>query len=570
MRFENINLWFAKDIDGRIITIDKINENNKHEKYTCPICGSEVIPKTGEIMSWHFAHKNANECSNEAQIHFWIKNELLKRGDNFNVKIDNGIKEFVCKEILIEQQYKTSVGIYNPDITIITKDDKTIYFEVANTNKKKINEYLDIWLELNNIVVEVETKDLINGNDIKEFKSINYKKYKFDKDINKDVKKSCKKNKIGYKYFVENLQWLMNDCYKYLNNEIEIEELFKEIELLDNRYIFLNIIRDNKCCNNIYNDLKKYESKECEKELLKLESEYNGNIKIQYDGKIKILSNLYNEIYNMDNKWEQIYSSTGFTLWSLNKCKNYIDNHITEIENIKKRNYILNSKEFNNVIKNINIYIKTLDDKYSLEREVQDYEINNCYPRPCNWEKEIEYKLLYNDKTLKPIIDTYKSQKYCIHINIDIPNENITYDYLYNSFFEQINKNREEYRYWRTLQSNKEICYISKSEYECIKYIINKLYDNFEKVADIKADNNHDNKVELDIHVFTEGFIRLSIRNTDVYTDFYHNTVEIGSWRNEEVIFNKINANNKELIYKKINYIYSNIIRKIRYKDVYR
>lgn len=28
----------------------------KGQKYYCPVCGNQVIPRQGEVNSWHFAH----------------------------------------------------------------------------------------------------------------------------------------------------------------------------------------------------------------------------------------------------------------------------------------------------------------------------------------------------------------------------------------------------------------------------------------------------------------------------------------------------------------------------------
>ena len=33
----NVNLWFAKDINNNIVLISNINEQNKHNEYFCPI-----------------------------------------------------------------------------------------------------------------------------------------------------------------------------------------------------------------------------------------------------------------------------------------------------------------------------------------------------------------------------------------------------------------------------------------------------------------------------------------------------------------------------------------------------
>ena len=44
--YDNVNLWFAKNINNNIVTIDDIEvKDNSKNKYYCPLCGSKVIPK---------------------------------------------------------------------------------------------------------------------------------------------------------------------------------------------------------------------------------------------------------------------------------------------------------------------------------------------------------------------------------------------------------------------------------------------------------------------------------------------------------------------------------------------
>jgi competence CoiA-like predicted nuclease len=57
----NVNLWFARNKDDEIMLITDINESNRSEKYTCPVCNSEVIPKAigeecvvSKIFAKHF------------------------------------------------------------------------------------------------------------------------------------------------------------------------------------------------------------------------------------------------------------------------------------------------------------------------------------------------------------------------------------------------------------------------------------------------------------------------------------------------------------------------------------
>ena len=177
MGFENINLWFAKDDNDITVLAKDITKDIKHNNYKCPICGSSVIPRTGEIKTWHFAHRDASKCSTESFIHFWVKHELLKIGDTFKVKINNEVKEYICKELLIEQKYETSYGTYKPDLTIITDNDETLYIEVAQTNKKKIKDFIKMWNELNNTVIEITTGEVSDGNKIECMNAIWYDGY---------------------------------------------------------------------------------------------------------------------------------------------------------------------------------------------------------------------------------------------------------------------------------------------------------------------------------------------------------------------------------------------------------
>jgi hypothetical protein len=65
---------------------------------------------------------------------------------------------------LVEQAYEINNYTYKPDLTVFTETGERIFFEVDHTNKKKPEDYMSVWIDLNSIVVEVNTKDLININ----------------------------------------------------------------------------------------------------------------------------------------------------------------------------------------------------------------------------------------------------------------------------------------------------------------------------------------------------------------------------------------------------------------------
>jgi hypothetical protein len=47
---------------------------------TCPLCGGELIPKCGEIKTWHWAHKSLIDCDTwhepETEWHLWWKTQF--------------------------------------------------------------------------------------------------------------------------------------------------------------------------------------------------------------------------------------------------------------------------------------------------------------------------------------------------------------------------------------------------------------------------------------------------------------------------------------------------------------
>lgn len=288
-------------------------------------------------MTHHFAHSDKSKCDSETQIHFWIKNELIKQGDKFKIRLDKDIiKEFVCKEVLTEQQYKTEFSIYKPDITIITESDETIYFEVAKTNKKKLEEYLDQWLELGNVVVEVETKNLINGNEIKEFKALFYdgKCFNVNKE-DRDYYETIGNVKTGFKKGLytkeemDSVNWLWKDMNKYMAGELDIETLSDEIQAVENgklRNIIVDVLK-KKSCNRILDDYVNHNINKIKKRLDVSKVFSNYSVEVQYVKNTRIYDRIFrgcriNFYYN--DKCTEIYTKMDY-----DSNSNYIINTIS-------------------------------------------------------------------------------------------------------------------------------------------------------------------------------------------------------------------------------------------------
>ena len=116
MSFDNITLWFAYNEDKSIVTIDEVNDKNNHNKYLCPMCGSDLIPKAvkSKVITSHFAHVDASKCNNETMIHWWFKHKFLESGDSFIISSDKE-RSYMCKDVLVEQLYTLlTVKFINP------------------------------------------------------------------------------------------------------------------------------------------------------------------------------------------------------------------------------------------------------------------------------------------------------------------------------------------------------------------------------------------------------------------------------------------------------------------------
>lgn len=77
-----IKYHYAFDENENIVSIDDIDKDNRHQyKYRCINCGSEMIPKLGEINAHHFAHLSDAECKGgvETYLHDVAKRLFLQR-----------------------------------------------------------------------------------------------------------------------------------------------------------------------------------------------------------------------------------------------------------------------------------------------------------------------------------------------------------------------------------------------------------------------------------------------------------------------------------------------------------
>ncbi|MCL1700825.1 hypothetical protein [Lysinibacillus sp. Bpr_S20] len=236
----NVNLWFARDNYGEITTI--LNSNNE-DTYTCPICNSEVIPKALESkqVTPHFAHIDRNKCTGESFIHFWMKHGFIEHSDTFTITSDEK-HTFTCKDFKTEATFNLDSGVYRPDIVVETECGNEIVFEMAHKNKKRVQDYIDRWIELDKIIVEVDTPTLTGQNEAKEFKALYFKGKCFnfnkrDGGYYNTIGKLKEEMMVTGKYDIElvkKLDWFWEEICKYENDEkINLDEMYLFLEIMN-------------------------------------------------------------------------------------------------------------------------------------------------------------------------------------------------------------------------------------------------------------------------------------------------------------------------------------------------
>ena len=377
-----VNLWFARNSKNEIITIDKVDKSMRDE-YSCPICGSEVIPKAikdDAVMSSHFAHRDREKCTNEHLVHWWSKNKLLEKGSEIKF-FDQEVFDYTCKKIFIEQEHKTSFGIYKPDITVITDKDEKVFIEVAYRNKKKIEDYHDMWLELGCIVIEVRVDGFnYNKDNYKalfvrgEYRMVNHSESEYV-DIVGDYKEKIYKNKINNKE-LENLKlldWFWKDVVNYKTNNIPIDEIIIELDNIEDKDLKETVIKvlNQPKCNTLVNDILEYRIKMIKNWLERTKT----RVKLDFSNKRK---RIY--MYTSKNKLNRRF----YFYETLMCIKDYINKLSLMLKKFDPEEVIFNKME-------------ELELDYNIEFEGSLY-LNN-----------IEIKLYYNNYILP--IKLYKKQE---------------------------------------------------------------------------------------------------------------------------------------------------------------
>lgn len=412
----NVNLWFARNKDEQIVSILEAHE---HEEYTCPVCGSDVIPKalSSRKVTPHYAHIDKSKCDSESMLHWWFKNKFIEKGDTFSIKTDE-LYTYTCESIEVEKTFHLESGDYRPDVIVHTTDGEEIVFEMANTNKKKVQDYIDRWIELDRVVVEVDIKSLTSGN--KTFNALYYKGkcYNFNKrdggyynTIGKLKERMIQEDKYDIE-LVKKLDWFWEDVIRYKNNDISIDDIFNDIELINKngKKIIDNILKNTKCSDLLY----KYHLNKSENEYLELKNEierqYDKSILkyVKYDLSTDINGFYFTRIsrYDIsDRTWWVNTEESNFSELLL-KVKETLDKNINYLkEKDDENSYNEFSDEILNEINknyNLNKFTNELNANYRLQVRVlhlnEGFTMNNTTSRVSK--SDMQNKLHYINASL--------------------------------------------------------------------------------------------------------------------------------------------------------------------------
>ena len=147
---------YARDFQENIISISKINENNRKELFYCISCKNILIPKLGKKNKHHFAHKQKITCNKETYLHILAKNtfheiynKCLENNEPFFfehlqeincIHAKNECYDFDDKKTDLTEYYKTADletkynNNFTPDILLKSKLGKPLFIEIAVTH----------------------------------------------------------------------------------------------------------------------------------------------------------------------------------------------------------------------------------------------------------------------------------------------------------------------------------------------------------------------------------------------------------------------------------------------------
>lgn len=545
----------TNDGNGQYVLIQNAKED---ETYYCPCCGGEVKPRAYKKdkeyqVQPHFYHINGG-CTEESYIHYVCKMLLTKKNCKFKV----GDKEYSVKSVDVEKTYDTKFGKYRPDVTIVTKEDKVFFAEIAHTSQKT-QEYLPKWDELGNDVIEIKSNEFINvivENKIPSFKLIYSNGQCFVKSsLHEDYTKFIYKRKedwkrqdlLNYKIQWERLDWFFIKLQDYKLGKTSYESMldsFKQVDRVDKPLLF-DLIKKQSCLKGekqqfrdiINNEMDKYLQEKVEE----YKNKYNG-IVINGSLEPKIQKNVFKISFCGLKNYKEVYGGT--RRWV--NDTNLIDELLFDIENVIKENinywkYLYYSyqnekkmEEFEE--KNIAPIIDKIKE-YIKDKKYYDFGSNGYFISNCNIYREI-YPIIKQESEKNELENNIN--KFCIDEEYFRTNGEEKFEFLNYDIDEVINSILVHKEYY--------------TEFQHLEHIenYNKIVEMIELIIPNNNDKIKDSIWDIKVEEYSYGIEILIKINTNYDYKHFNRYFDKKIYLNESDFINKNNNETIEMIKNKL------------------
>ena len=158
------------DEEGRIL---HINEAEKGQTYTCPLCGDRIVPRNeGKAQRPHFAHFKKTEagCSGESLLHHLFLQEsvallqsLIHQKKEFPITWSCPYCNRTYTQNLLQQVASLSTGFdidgHRPDITLFNAEGKPLFAIMLLIRRKLTQKTLHFYEDKGIILIRIQLEE---------------------------------------------------------------------------------------------------------------------------------------------------------------------------------------------------------------------------------------------------------------------------------------------------------------------------------------------------------------------------------------------------------------------------
>lgn len=254
---KGISYRYAKLEDSnQILDVFDLNrdEVDRSKSYICIGCSRVLIPRLGEKVTKHFAHKAADNCSFESYLHKLGKTVLYRRikknlqlGLPFYVPMEipyqctefQGEYGIACSQSRTEQvnllayfdkvELEKGVEGVVPDVLLSNKDGELLFLEIAVTHECE-EEKIQLGIRIIEVVINSESDlDFIKEQGL-DFESVSFKYHNIDHKV---LNQKCYLDKCTNRYLVF---YVYGSGKAFMKEEV-LAKVAREKQRLDVQYM---------------------------------------------------------------------------------------------------------------------------------------------------------------------------------------------------------------------------------------------------------------------------------------------------------------------------------------------